>query len=64
MFQCHEQDPSDLPGQRDLTRLDIIVELQQSLTNPGLEIKDSRELRPITLFCGYFRMGLEYHVSD
>lgn len=63
MFQGHKQNASNFPGHFELSRGDVAVHFEQALTNPRLEIKDSRERRPIFLVLRDFGVRLGLYVQ-
>lgn len=58
MFQRHEQNTSDFPSHFELPGGDVGVQLEQTLTNPRFELKDSGESRPIFLVLRDFGVRL------
>jgi hypothetical protein len=58
MFQGHEQNTSNFPGHFELPRGDVAVDFKQALTDPRLEIEDSRESWPILFALRDFGMRL------
>ena len=58
MLQGHEQNTCNLPGHFELPRGDVIVHVEQALTNARLEIKDSWERWPVFYFLRDFGVRL------